>query len=31
MITDLTLRAKARLREMGVAFAQAPYAGDHQG
>jgi small-conductance mechanosensitive channel len=26
MITDLTLRAKARLLAMGVAFAQAPYA-----
>jgi small-conductance mechanosensitive channel len=27
MITDLTLRAKQRLRAMDVAFAQAPYAG----
>jgi len=26
MITDLTIRGKARLRAMGVAFAQAPYA-----
>ncbi len=26
MVTDLTLRAKARLRSMNVAFAQAPYA-----
>ena len=26
MITDLTIRGKARLRTMGVAFAQAPYA-----
>lgn len=26
MITDLTIRAKARLRTMGVTFAQAPYA-----
>ncbi len=26
MVTDLTLRAKERLRAMGVAFAQAPYA-----
>ena len=26
MVTDLTLRAKDKLRAMGVAFAQAPYA-----
>jgi small-conductance mechanosensitive channel len=26
MVTDLTLRAKAQLRSMGVAFAQTPYA-----
>src|SRR5271154_5778723 len=26
MVTDLTLRAKAKLRSMGVAFAQTPYA-----
>jgi small conductance mechanosensitive channel len=26
MITDLTIRGKAQLRTMGVAFAQAPYA-----
>jgi hypothetical protein len=26
MVTDLTLRAKERLRAIGVAFAQAPYA-----
>jgi small-conductance mechanosensitive channel len=26
MITDLTIRGKERLRAMGVAFAQAPYA-----
>ena len=26
MVTDLTIRAKEKLRAMGVAFAQAPYA-----
>ena len=26
MITDLTIRGKERLRAMGIAFAQAPYA-----
>jgi len=31
MITDLTIRGKERLRKMGVAFAQAPYAENRAG